>query len=321
MAFKWLDFKITNRCNNNCVYCGVKHDPPFSSEILPLEYIKNTLSDAISLGFTNFALLGGEPSIREDIERIFSSFEDCPGITLLVITNGLLYNERMYRGAFASGAGIAKIVYSFDSFKKTNYKNQNPKIALTNIDRIHKMANEYNNGFERNVEIHSVISRENYSCFSELVRYFSSKEIDVSLALVCPSEFKKETNQNEYNSFTFDELEIILKQLRELHDEGRLNFANTVLLEYLEKYPYEKLDLKSLCRAGKDHVVIDFNGEVYPCITESYRRGIRYGNITINCFKEIYSKMTDFRCKSEFAAACWDHYLWNRLGEDIDRRK
>jgi len=26
--FRGLDFKITNRCNNFCVYYGIKNDPP-----------------------------------------------------------------------------------------------------------------------------------------------------------------------------------------------------------------------------------------------------------------------------------------------------
>ena len=318
MTFKWLDFKITNRCNNNCIYCGVNHDPPSHPEILSLANIQNAIFDAISLGFTHIALLGGEPSIREDIEKVFSTLKKCPQITLMAITNGLVYKERMYNALFNSGAGVAKIVHSFDSFNKSNYKHQDPEKMLKNIDQIHEKAIKCNeNGLMREIEIHTVISKENLHNFSDVINYFRIKGIDVSLALVCPSEFKYDNNSNDYNKFNYEELNIILNQLRYLKEKGLLNFANTVLLEYLKKYPYGKLKLKFSCRAGKDHIVINSDGEVYPCISESYRMGIRFGNIRKESFLEIYEKMSKFKCESEFAPACWDHFLWNHLGEHI----
>ena len=37
IKFRWLDFKITNRCNNKCVYCGGSNDPPSIPEKLSFE--------------------------------------------------------------------------------------------------------------------------------------------------------------------------------------------------------------------------------------------------------------------------------------------
>jgi len=68
--FRWLDFKITSRCNNFCVYCGIKNDPPSASEKLGFQIIRRTLDDAIEAGFNYICLLGGEPSIRKDIVDI-----------------------------------------------------------------------------------------------------------------------------------------------------------------------------------------------------------------------------------------------------------
>ena len=64
--FRWLDFKITNRCNNNCVYCGVENDPLSAPEKLPFNVIKNTLVDAMEENFNFICFLGGEPSILYD---------------------------------------------------------------------------------------------------------------------------------------------------------------------------------------------------------------------------------------------------------------
>lgn len=310
----WLDFKITNRCNNNCLYCGVKHDKITKPEILSEKEINATIKDALSIGFNNFAFLGGEPSVRENIENLFSAFDQKYDTNLLVITNGLIYNEKMYKSAFKSNATNVNIIQSFDSFNSPNIKNQNPKKILQSIQRIKQLSEEYSSSnLKRNVAVHSVISRENYTDIYKLVDYFIKKEIDISLALVCPSHFDTVNSPTEYNHFNYKELEIILAQLIQLKSDNKLNFANNILLEYLQKYPYGKINMKTTCNAGKKHVVINPDGNVYPCITESYSRGLKYGNIKKLSFKEIYKKMQSFECQSDFKSSCWDHYLWNKL--------
>lgn len=316
MNFKWLDFKITSRCNNKCAYCGVDHNPPLTKDILTTETIVKTLQDALNAGFNFFALLGGEPSLRNDWDEIVKPFEGTNGIVLMVITNGLIFNEGMYRAVYASGADYASIVYSVDSLKKPNYKNQDPSIIVKYIDRLIDIAKEYCTPQKiRKVEVHTVISRENYNNFSYLVNFFSKKSVDVSLALVCPSFFVNNGKNLPYNVFTYDELDAILNELKDLEKSGKLNFPNTVLMEYLNHYPLGNLDFAETCNAGKEHVIINFDGEVYPCITESYRQGLRYGNIIAERFLEIYRRMENFKCNSKFSPACWDHYLWNKLSE------
>lgn len=322
MSFKWLDFKITNRCNNRCIYCGVQHDHPSAPEVLSIDEITMALSDAINLGFTHFALLGGEPSIRANIDHVFSPFDGSHGINLLVITNGLQYNQKMCEAAFKSGASEVKIICSFDSFASPNYKHQDPKKVLSQIAAIQTLARKYRtNGWERGVEIHSVISRENIRSISQLVRHFKGKEIEVSLALVCPSIIVQDRAPAKYNEFTKTELNHVIDQLKDLEHNKELNFANKVLLGYLERYIEGTVALAQECRAGKEHVIINPDGEVYPCITEAYSRGLRFGNIQKERFRDIYPKLQSFQCMNDFSPSCWDHYLWNKLGENLSGGK
>lgn len=316
MDFKWLDFKITNRCNNKCYYCGVKHDLPLAPEILTVEEITTTISDAISANFTHIALLGGEPSIREDVEKLFLPFSEQPDITLLVITNGLVFNKNLYEAAFESGAGTVKIIQSFDNFRKPNYKNQDPVQVLKQIDEVKRLSQRYpDNHMKRDIEVHTVISRENFYDFSNIVEYFKRKSIEVSLALVCPNTFARDSQPKEYNCFNYDELGIIINQLNSLKAKGLLNFANSVILDYLDKYPYGALKLKNTCKAGKNHVIISPDGEVYPCITESYAKEKQYANIKERRFIDIYEDLKKFQCNNAVKSACWDHFLWDRLGD------
>jgi MoaA/NifB/PqqE/SkfB family radical SAM enzyme len=309
----WLDFKITNRCNNNCVYCGVKHDNPDAKELVPIDRIVETVKSALNIGFNNFAFLGGEPTLRENCDEIFRAFDRKWDVNVLFITNGLIFDEKLVNGLFSCGAKSVSIVQSFDNFETPNYKNQNPAKILDNIKKISAIAKAYETSFiKRKVHIHSVISRENFSNIYELVNYFYEMDIDVSLGLVCPSKFDYSERPEEYNHFNFNELTIIRKQFQKLQIENKLNFANNVLLEYLDLFPFNKVNIKEICKAGREHIIINTDGEVYPCITQSYGKTMKYGNIKDIPFELIYRKMRSFVCYDDYAPACWDHYLWNK---------
>ena len=311
----WLDFKITNRCNNNCAYCGVSHDKIDEKELIPIDKIVDTVKSALKIGFKNFAFLGGEPTVRENVESLFSAFKECNDVNVLIITNGLFFNETLVRSAFSCGANNVNIVQSFDSFTFPNYKRQNPQDILSNIDKIQEISKEYiTKDFNRGVHIHGVISRENYTKIYDLVNYFYEKNIDISLGIVCPSYFDDEEDPTEYNRFNFKELDIILNQFKLLKEDNKLNFANTVLYEYLQLYPFGKVSINEICKAGKEHIIINPDGEVYPCITQSYSRNEKYGNINDIPFDLIYKKLQTFVCIDDFAPACYDHYLWNKIG-------
>lgn len=310
----WLDFKITNKCNNSCVYCGVTHDKITAEELVPMDKIKDTIKSDLKIGFKNIAFLDGEPTVRENVEDMFSVFQNCENISVLVITNGLAFRESMVNTAFACGATNVNIVQSVDSFATPNYKRQNPQKIIENIERIQEMAKQYTTKyFKRGVHIHSVISRENYTKVYEWINYFYENNIDISVGIVCPSKFDNKQNPTEYNHFNFAELDIILSQFEKLKSENKLNFANNVLYEYLQLYPYGKVSISGICKAGKEHIIINSDGEVYTCVTQSYAKATKYGNINDTHFDLIYQKFINFFCSEDFAPACYDHYLWNKL--------
>ncbi|MHA1372116.1 MAG: radical SAM protein [Promethearchaeota archaeon] len=291
--FKWLDFKITNRCNNHCVYCGISQDPVSADENLTPKIIKETLSDALELGFTHFAFLGGEPSLRND----FSKF-------LIPLQGNKVYNTRSKH---------AQVVASIDNLENRNYKHQDPLKVMEIIKKIKDISNEYAILGVRELHVHSVVSRENFHSLIRHVKYFLSLGIEVSLALVEPHFIV--SNPRHYNEFTREEIYKVLEQLDTLESEGILNWANHVFRDYIVSHVLESTRQIEQCTAGSEHVIIDSDGAVYPCLTEAYRKGLSYGNIRDKRFIEIYYKMQGFHCESPFKQTCWDHYLWTRLGK------
>ncbi len=318
--FKWLDFKITNRCNNNCVYCQTENDPPSTSEALSFKVIKDTLIDALEANFNYICFLGGEPSIREDITKIITVVGKTSHINLRLITNLKVYRKEMYQALFNTESCDAEVVASFENFSYPNYKRINPKVSIKRIEQINNLAKKYQNNFnntkKRSISLHSVISRENFYKIGKFVDFFYNKGIDISLGLVCPSIFTG--NPKTYNEFQRSEIQIIIDQLNELEKEGKLNFANKVLRNFLKIYTFGKFSHRADCWAGKKQVIINSDGQVFPCISESYLTSNHYGNIKEERFSTILKRLELFTCSLPPNSACWDHFLWNKLAKKIE---
>ena len=138
--FRWLDFKITNRCNNNCVYCQGENDSPNVPEKLSFEVIRDTLEDALEANFNYICFLGGEPSIRKDITEIIKVVGETPDVNLRLITNLKIYREEMYKALFDTHSCDAEIVASFENFSYPNYKRVDPKVSIERIEKINNLA-------------------------------------------------------------------------------------------------------------------------------------------------------------------------------------
>ena len=258
--------------------------------------------------------------MRESIPTIFDAFRGGPrAASLMAITNGVVFNEALYRNLFDTNADSATLVFSFDSFRKPNYKFQDPATCLRHISAIRAIAAEYDGSLgRRSVSVHTVISRENLGDVERQVEFFRGSGIDVSLALVCPSRFVESRTPGAYNEFTYTELARVVEQLESLDRRGHLSFANRTLLEYLRVFPCGGLHLSSTCRAVRQVAFINPDGEVFPCVPQSYNGGASFGNIARESFSKICSRLESFRCGFSESPACWDHFLWDRLAQSLN---
>jgi MoaA/NifB/PqqE/SkfB family radical SAM enzyme len=112
---------------------------------------------------------------------------------------------------------------------------------------------------------------------------------------------------------------MVVNQLNDLESEGKLNFANKVLRDFLKIYSFGKFSHKKDCWGGKKEIIINSDGEVYPCISESYLSPRKFGNIKNERFKVILDRLNNFKCSMEPNSACWDHFLWDRLAKKLER--
>lgn len=124
-----LRISVTDRCNFRCPYCmpaAVFHDQfkflPHS-QVLSFEEIARLARIAVSLGVAKLRLTGGEPLVRQDIDKLVAMLHDIPGVEdIAMTTNGVLLPKMASK---LRNAGLQRITVSLDSLDNDVFRVMN----------------------------------------------------------------------------------------------------------------------------------------------------------------------------------------------------
>jgi len=113
----YLRVSVTERCNFRCQYC--MPEKPFSwvprENLLSFEELFLFIKVAIDEGVTKIRITGGEPLLREDLDRFIKMIHDYkPDIDLALTTNGYLLPQTAQK---LKDAGLKRLNISLDSLR------------------------------------------------------------------------------------------------------------------------------------------------------------------------------------------------------------
>ncbi len=113
----YLRVSVTERCNFRCQYC--MPEKPFSwvpqENLLSFEELFLFIKVVIDEGVDKIRLTGGEPLLREDLDKFIAMIHDYkPDIDLAITTNGFLLVEAAEKLKIA---GLKRLNISLDSLK------------------------------------------------------------------------------------------------------------------------------------------------------------------------------------------------------------
>jgi len=120
-AITYLRISVTDRCNLRCVYCMPEEGLPWidKHEILSYEEIAEIVRAAAKVGVRSIRLTGGEPLIRQDLDRLVAMIAAIPGIEEIALsTNGLLLAEQAPR---LRAAGLTRANISLDTLRPDRF--------------------------------------------------------------------------------------------------------------------------------------------------------------------------------------------------------
>ncbi|MBN2547294.1 MAG: radical SAM protein [Spirochaetes bacterium] len=163
----WL--RISNTCNNHCLFC---HDINSRKNInfIPFDELIKKIKFAQNKGYTHLILSGGEASIHPDFIKIIKYAKKAGFNNIQTVTNGRMFFYKNFADE-AVNAGLSEVTFSFHG--------HNPKIH----DEITRVPGSFNQAMEGllnlirinkciiNIDI--VVNKQNYIYLDDMIKFFS----------------------------------------------------------------------------------------------------------------------------------------------------
>ena len=171
-----LRVSVTDRCNFRCMYClpeteaaenfyrerwaTAVNPAPIARQwqpkqnILTFEEIERVVRLAAGLGIQKIRITGGEPLLRQNLERLIERLSRIAGIVdLAMTTNGFLFPQK---ASALRAAGLQRVSFSCDSLDRENFRRVTGRDGLEELIASVRLAREL--GFDP-VKVNAVIIR------------------------------------------------------------------------------------------------------------------------------------------------------------------
>ena len=165
----YLRVSVTQRCNFRCQYC--MPEKPFEwtpkEQLLSYEEMFKFIKVSIDNGIKKIRITGGEPLVRDDLDKFIKMIYDYKSdIDLALTTNGFLLKSQVKK---LKNAGLRRINISLDSLERETFWYLTKKDALdTVISGIEAALDEglfvkINTVMMKDINEHEIISLYEYA--------------------------------------------------------------------------------------------------------------------------------------------------------------
>jgi cyclic pyranopterin phosphate synthase len=175
-----LRVSVTDRCNFRCLYClpeteeaanfyrtrweglgklpgpagPIAYEWKPKVELLTYEEIVRVSRIAVELGVTKLRVTGGEPLLRQGVEKLVGSLAGLAGVEdLAMTTNGFLFARK---AEALRAAGLRRVSFSMDSLDRENFRRMTGRDGLAEVLEGIRIAQEM--GFSP-VKVNAVVIR------------------------------------------------------------------------------------------------------------------------------------------------------------------
>ncbi len=190
---KDLRISVTDRCNFRCTYCMPFDEYTWinKKEILSFEEIARLAKLFVQLGVDKIRLTGGEPLVRQDLEKLINKLSSLNGLNdLSLTTNGSLLADK---APALKAAGLKRINVSIDTLNPEKFKRMTKRGDLAKV--LDGIFVAKSNGLHP-IKINAVIERNvNDDDITELVEF--SRENGFAIRFI---EYMDVGNSNNWAS-------------------------------------------------------------------------------------------------------------------------
>ncbi len=257
-----VQFSLTNRCNLKCDYCyaDYPHRPP---QDLTTEQVLRIIDELTDLGTRRFNLVGGEPTIRKDFDEIVAHIKGS-GTECAITTNGYYVRKRI-----EAVKRLDLVCVSLDGDRAGHDVTRGAgswQKAMEAIDVVRECGVP--------IQIACVLNRHNIRCIDWLMNLGREMGIAVGFTTLISEAGPTARKHPEYVA-SDAEYRAALRQILGYKKRGYPVLFSRRSLEYALKWKLPFAQDKVIgkepdfdyipCNAGKYFVIVDANGDVYPC--------------------------------------------------------
>jgi len=303
----YFRISVTNKCNLSCPFCHREGNHAEQGDELTPEEIQFACKAALKAGFKKFKITGGEPTEREELDKIISLLSELHLPDMSMITNGtnlVVLSQRLW------DVGLRRINITVNTLNPQRFQQFRPQshISVQSITKGIETARRV--GFE-NIKINFVFfDRDSKEDLELLIKFV--KEMGLTLVVLPVIDNK--------NFYSLDDMYSIINSYGILSEEviidneglrkRRINLkeGGSVLLridELAEKKPYsfcKQCVNVSQCREGIFPIRLSANGELIPCMADIQHR--------INVRDKLHNRDED-----GMADVFREITLWQRLND------
>ena len=258
-----LRLAVTNRCNARCRMCGVwRAEIDASRELTAEEYgrLFSRNRDFFKV-LRHVSLTGGEPMLRDDLEKIVRIVhQECPRVSLNINTNGFR-TDRVTALALSLLEHEIPMTYniSLDGMGEAHDRMRGvpgaAKMALRTIEDLVELRTP---GARLKIGVNHVITDDNYEECKPVHDFCRERRIEFNPILPMFGEFfHNETLKFDLSDPARENLIGVFEGFLATEPEERLAFSE--ILDQLRRRPRD-----FRCWAGRVLLLVEEDGEVYP---------------------------------------------------------
>ncbi len=256
--------EIEKRCNLACKYCSVRKTHEKTDKMMSLEELKKVIDKFVEWGVGQITITGGEPLLRIDdvieLVKYENSIPNSPPISLS--TNGTLLTEENVKKL--SNAGLSLCQVSLDChIPEVNDKLRGKGVCKKVIEGIKRLKKA---GIITGVDC--VVTSNNLEHIVGFVRFLDKLGVDYfTLLKLKPGALTEE----EFLRLSPDPKEYakVIRKIAEIQDEINIKVTLDCGSINVMQMAFTDQELKTVpvlgCPVGHTQIVINPDGDVYPC--------------------------------------------------------
>ena len=176
--FRDLRISVTDRCNFRCTYCmpaeiyGERYQFLPKSQLLTFEEIERLTRVFVGLGARKVRLTGGEPLVRNEVEKLVEQLARVDGVDdLTMTTNAYLLPQKAQT---LREAGLGRITVSLDTLDDEVFRHMNGRGF--GVERVLEGIEAAERAGFHPIKVNSVVQRGvNDHTIVDLARYFRER--------------------------------------------------------------------------------------------------------------------------------------------------